>query len=536
MISLNAMVPRASAHKLSSARRPLLSTVSSTAASPASGSTLSATTSPTRPGLKRALAAAAVLATLAGNSSTALAGDHGAGGARPAPVVRNVIFFLGDGMGPVTRTAARVKYQGEDGSLAMDKLPYAARVKTFALDAQTTDSAPSMAAYMTGVKTRNDVIGMDQNTISLPYKPAADPDTRVSNAINRCPSEGNGLASPTLLELAIHAGKATGAVTTARLTHATPAATYAHVCHRDAEYDIARQAVPGGVGSNPALGLGVDVLMGGISYYWTPYNAQWNPRGRPDGRNLVAELQDQGYWYATDTVSLNHVPSNAGTRMIALFDFAQSQGHMSYELDRDARYEPSLAEMTTKAIDILSKKPEGFFLMVEGGRIDHALHGTNAARALADTKAFDDALAAAIEAVKVFDPELRETLFVMTADHDHTMAFNGYGVRGSDVLGLNISYADGQPSKDVNGVNYTTLVFGNGANRPDVRVNQDQATVTDKDYLQEVAVRRGGPGSETHGGGDVTLHAGGNPEAARLFRGTIDNTRVFSLVRQAAGL
>lgn len=497
---------------------------------------------PTAPTARTARATLAVLASLATLSTvTALApapamASPAGSDARPAPTVRNVIFFLGDGMGPVTRTAARVKYYGEEGSLAMDELPYAARIKTFALDAQTTDSAPSMAAYMTGVKTRNDVIGLDRTTVSLPYKPAADPETKVANAVNRCPASGNGLASRSLLELAIHAGKATGAVTTARLTHATPAATYAHVCHRDAEYEIARQAVPGGEGANPALGLGVDVLMGGISYYWTPYDAGWNPRGRPDGRNLVAELQDQGYWYATDTTSLGAVPTTAGTKMIALFDFARDQGHMSYELDRDPRYEPSLTEMTTKAIQILSQRPAGFFLMVEGGRIDHALHGTNAARALADTKAFDDAVRAAIEAVRVFDPELKETLFVVTADHDHTMAFNGYGKRGTDVLGLTHSYTDGKPSKDRNGLPYTTLVFGNGANRPDVRATLDQATVTDRDYLQEVAIRRGGPGSETHGGGDVTLHAGGNPDAARLFRGTLDNTRVFSLVKTAAGL
>jgi alkaline phosphatase len=91
-----------------------------------------------------------------------------------------------------------------------------------------------------------------------------------------------------VLEQAIAKGKATGVVTTARLTHATPAATYAHSCHRDAEYEIARQAVPGGAGFNTALGTGVDVLLGGISYYWSPFNASTNPRGRPDGRNLVA--------------------------------------------------------------------------------------------------------------------------------------------------------------------------------------------------------------------------------------------------------
>jgi len=178
---------------------------------------------------------------------------------------KNVIFFLGDGMGPVTTTATRLKYVKEEGSLAMDKLPYTARVKTYSLDAQTTDSAPSMAAYMTGVKTRNDVIAMDGATQALAYKPTADAATKVANAVNNCPATGNGAPSATLLELAIKQGKATGSVTTARLTHATPAATYAHICHRDAEYDISRQAVPGGAGFNSALGTGVDVLMGGIS-------------------------------------------------------------------------------------------------------------------------------------------------------------------------------------------------------------------------------------------------------------------------------
>ena len=458
--------------------------------------------------------------------------------AHAAGEAKNVVFFLGDGMGPVTTTAARIWKYKEEGRMTMDTLPHTARVKTFSLDAQTTDSAPSMAAYMTGVKTRNDVLAMDGATQALPYKPAADPATRVPNAVDNCPQSGNGSPSATLLELAIAKGKATGAVTTARLTHATPAATYAHVCHRDAEYDIARQAVPGGAGYNAALGAGgVDVLLGGISYFWRPYDAAKTPRGRPDGRDLVAELQGKGYTFVNDLASLNAAPSAAGTKLIGLYDFALSQGHMSYELDRDPAKEPSLAQMTTKALDILSKNPKGFFLMVEGGRIDHALHGTNAARALADTIAFDDAIKAAIEKVKTFDPTLADTLFVVTADHDHTMAFNGYGKRGSDVLGVNISYATGKPSTDANGNSYGTLVFGNGSNRPDARISLDPAVVhkDNKNYLQEVAIRRGGPGSETHGGGDVMLFATGAGTAAKTFKGTIDNTRVFGLVKAAAG-
>ncbi len=444
---------------------------------------------------------------------------------------KNVIFFLGDGMGPVTTTAARIWKYKEEGQLNMQALPHTARVKTYSLDAQTTDSAPSMAAYMTGVKTRNEVLGMDGATKAV--APSKDVATNVSNAVNNCPATANGAASVNLLELAKAKGKAIGSVTTARLTHATPGATYAHVCHRDTEYEIARQAVPGGAGYNAALGTGLDVMMGGISYYWRPYVAGTTPRGRPDGRDLVAELQAGGYTFVNDLSTMNAAPTKAGSKLIGLYDFALAQGHMSYELDRDATKEPSLAQMTAKAIDVLSKNANGFFLMVEGGRIDHALHGTNAARALADTIAFDDAVKAAIDKVKVFDPTLANTLIVVTADHDHTMAFNGYGKRGTDVLGLNINYATGQPSKDANGVNYTTLVFGNGAVRPDVRANLDGTVVAGKDYLQEVAIRRGSAGSETHGGGDVMLFADG--AGAKAFKGTIDNTKVFTLVKAAAG-
>ena len=475
------------------------------------------------PKLLRLLNVALAAATLAGAPPSA----------RAAGEAKNVIFFLGDGMGPVTTTAARIKYLGESGSLAMDKLPYAARIKTYSLDGQTTDSAPSMAAYMTGVKTRNETLAMDATTVAV--APGTDPTTRVGSSVNNCPTTGNGVASATLLELAIAKGKATGAVTTARLTHATPAATYAHICHRNAEYDIARQAVPGGTGYNAALGTGVDVLLGGISQYWRPYNATTQTRGRPDGRDLVAELQTKGYTYVNDLAGLNAAPSTAGTKLIGLYDFAVAEGHMSYELDRNPAQEPSLSQMATKAVDILSKNANGFFLMVEGGRIDHALHGTNAARALADTKAFDDAIQAVIDKVKTFDPDLTSTLIVVTADHDHGMAFNGYGKRGTDILGPNISYATGTASKDANGVTYSNLVFANGSNRPDVRAEIDPVVMAGKDYLQEVAIRRGTPGSETHGGGDVKLHAIGAGAAAKTFKGTIDNTKVFTLVKAAAG-
>lgn len=440
---------------------------------------------------------------------------------------KNVIFFLGDGMGPVTVTASRIYQYGEAGQLTMDKLPRTARIKTFSKDAQTTDSAPSMAAYMTGVKMNNEVVSMSAETVAT--APGKDATTGVSNSINNC-ATSNGKSVPTLLELAIANKKATGVVSTARITHATPAVTYSHICNRNAEYEIARQAVPGGAGYNAALGNGIDFLMGGISQYWVPFNATGSvaeKKGRPDGRNLVNEMKAKGYTFVSDKTTFDAAATTAGSKIFGLFDQAFSQGHMSYELDRNPANEPSLAEMTAKAIDVLSKNSNGYFLMVEGGRIDHALHGTNAKRALVDTIAFDDAIKAALDKV-----DLSNTLVVVTADHDHTMAFNGYPKKGNPILDIVRSYTDGQPAKDADGKTFTTLVFGQSPNRPAARADVDSATALGNDYLQEGTIKVAN-GGESHGGGDVRLHATG--AGSSFFKGTIDNTKVFTLVKTAFG-
>ncbi len=441
---------------------------------------------------------------------------------------KNIIFFLGDGMGPSTVTASRIYKYGEDGSLNMDKLERTARIKTYSNDAQTTDSAPSMAAYMTGVKMNNEVISMSSETVAtVPTK-----DVNGNLGVNNCAATGNGVAVATILELAKAKGKAVGSITTTELTHATPAATYAHICNRNAQFAIAAQAVPGGAGYNTALGDGVDVLMGGGRNHFTPYDATSNKAGRVDGRNLLVELAAKGYTIAATKADMLAAPNDK--KLIGLYS---TKSHLEYELDRtatpavgEAATQPSLAEMTTKAMSILSRNTNGYFLMVEGGRIDHALHATNAKRALTDTIAFDDAIKAAIDQAKLTDPTLANTLIIVTADHDHTLAFNGYGKRGNPILDINRDYKTGQPSKDADGNTYTTLVFGNGPNRPNLRTNLDSAAVLADNYLQETGVRLS---SETHGGGDVKLLATGSN--AKIFKGTIDNTKVFSLLKTAFG-
>ncbi|MDM0067899.1 alkaline phosphatase [Variovorax sp. J31P207] len=493
----------------------------------------------------------AISLALAGLGSSA----HASGEAK------NVIFFLGDGMGPVTVTAARI-YKGEKqlaaqpGSLAsaerakltMQSLGYAARVKTFSKDGQTTDSAPSMAAYMTGVKMNNEVISMSEDTAAY----APDGSQYISGEDTTC-SATNGKPAATLLELAKAQGRSVGAVSTTRVGHATPAATYAHICNRNAYNTIAEQSVPGHARYNAALKDGVDVLLGGGQRNYLP-KSTYAASKRTDNVNLVTAMEGKGYTYVDTGSKLAALDTTATTKLLGLF----SASEMAYELDRVNQNldQPSLSQMTEKALQVLSRNDKGFFLMVEGGRIDHALHGSNAKRALEDTLALDRAIDTALAFMEKKDPGLKNTLVVVTADHDHAIAFNGYSKINNPILGKVRDYQTGDLAKASDGKPYTTLVFGNGG-RPNATVGSDvnaedgnkpwvapargatrddltNVDTTQDNFLQEVGINLGTPGSETHGGGDVMLFAGG--AGARIFKGTMDNTRVFSKVKEAAGL
>lgn len=447
---------------------------------------------------------------------------------------KNIIFFLGDGMGMTTMTAARIYAVGEDGELTMDTLPETAFVKTFSNDAQVTDSAPSMSAYMTGVKMNNEVIAMTSDTIAIP--PVVD--INGNKLGNNCGTH-NGSAVTTLAELAKKQDMSVGVVTTTRITHATPAATYAHICHRDLENDIAAALVPGGTGYNPRLGkAGLDVILGGGNQF---FKTKADGGKRADGRDLIAEMKANGYSYATNASELNAIDPKKSTHLFGLF----TSSHMSYDLDRAATSEPSLAEMTSKAMDVLAaNNPKGYFLMVEGGRIDHALHETTARKALQDTVAFDNAIKTAIEKAWLNDPQLRNTLIVVTADHDHTLVLNGYAKRTGKttastpgVLGLVLNYVTGAATPDADGRPYTIIGFGNGENRVQGARSSmpslDDTTISANTYHQEAAIPTAA-GSETHGGTDVFLGAIG--KSAEDFHGVIDNTRVFKLIRTAFDL
>lgn len=445
--------------------------------------------------------------------------------------VRSVVLFVGTGFGTVPLTATRIYAGGNDGTLAIDRLPETAIVRTTSRNAQTADGAAAMTAYLTGQKVDNEVLSQTPET--RPYDEAGRP--QAAHGETGCASVGNGKPATTLLELAKASGRAVGIVTTARITQPI-AASYAHLCQRDGENTVATQLVPGGSGGNPRLGDGLDVVLGGG---WERFLPKDDPRGsaRNDGRDLFAELRAKGYAVigrANELAALG--PST--TKLLGLF----SPGPMEFDIDRANTPQPSLAEMTTRAIDLLANGPKGFLLIVEGGRIADALDAGLARKALVEGRAFDDAVRAAVERIRQRDPDFHDTTIVVTADRDHTMVLAGDNAsteRTSEsrpgVLGL--VHRVGDPTQlalDATDRPYPAIVFGAGPRR--VKGPRSQAppltdlAMNDKNARHEAAIEL--PASL--GGTDVPLAAVG--ASAWRFHGTLDNTQVFGLLRESLGL
>lgn len=481
---------------------------------------------------------------------------------------KNVILFIGDGMGISTVTAARIyagqklnAKGGEEYQLNMEKLPWSAFSKTYCVNEQVSDSAPTATAMLTGVKTKDGIIGLGPSIIPDDYKSV--------NEKNRVPS---------ILRIAKSMGKSAGVVTTTTLTHATPGSCYAYSPSRGWESDanlygesraafhagypdIARQLLE--FSQNYGLPQ-IDVALGGGREKFLPkHGGKEDPKGeRLDNRNLTKEWQQRfkNAAYVSNRTALLSVDARKVDHLLGLFNKDQ----MEFSVDRDPEKEPSLVEMASKAIEILSKNPKGYFLMVEGGRIDHGHHSGNAYRALTECIELDEAVKYAVEHT---DP--RDTLIIVTADHSHTLTISGYAQRGNPILGLvKQPGAAGKPgtkySEDKLGRPYTTLQYANGpgytgrstvkkkfdGKEQEVQVPESakfyphspekisaiskgrprltEEIVTDKNFLQESVVPLGG---ETHGGEDVPIFARG-PQAF-LFRGVREQNYIFQVMKYA---
>ena len=307
-------------------------------------------------------------------------------GTDDAPRARSVILLVGDGMGQAHRLAGQLASVGLHGRLAMDRLPIFGLMTTACADPATfvTDSAAAATALATGLTTVNGAVA----------------------------TGADGAPSPTLLELAKRAGKATGLVTTCQITDATPAAFAAHVPHRRDQSEIARQYLEE---------TGVDILLGGGEDWWYPagdpghFPDDPDPEGRERSRgtagNLVARARALGYDHVTTAAELR---TAVGPKVLGLFA-NEEMFRQAPEGERDG-YDPpvSLAELTAAAIGILSRNPNGFFLLVEEAAIDRMAHRNNARLTLRGVLELDRA----VQVARRYAAANPDTLLVVTADHE----------------------------------------------------------------------------------------------------------------------
>ncbi|MBV9241217.1 MAG: alkaline phosphatase [Acidobacteria bacterium] len=487
---------------------------------------------------------------------------------------KNVILFIGDGMGVSTLTAARILEgqmrgeSGEENRLSFENFPFSALSKTYSANQQTSDSAPTMTAIVTGVKSNEGTIGMTQKVVHADYRTV----------------KGN--EAKTLLEYAEESGRSTGVITTTRVTHATPGACYAHSADRDweSDYDMKRLGDANTKNGNTEMakrdldaynakfpdiarqliefkyGDGLEVAFGAGRNKFipntTPDPLLPNVKGeRTDGRDLTQEwvAKRSGSAVVYNKQQLAAIDPRNAKHVLGLF----ATENMQYETDRleKAPDEPSLTDMTTKAIDILQQNKKGFFLMVEAGRIDQAHHEGNAYRALRDTIALSDAVRAAEKKVNLDD-----TLIIVTADHSHTLTISGYPARGNNILGLVREIGingrlEPDYKRDKLGRPFTTLNYANGRGytgasndsgegpkfwpskpttfqgiahgRPDLT----KIDTTDPNYDQESVFPLG---DNTHGGEDVAIYAEGVD--AHLFRGSMEENWTFFIMADALRL
>ncbi|MGW2770779.1 alkaline phosphatase [Streptomyces sp. NPDC001275] len=454
---------------------------------------------------------------------------------------KNVIFFLGDGMGQAAITSARILSKGitegkYHGLLEMDRMEYRGHVGTSGADALATDSANSMSAYMTGHKASVNAMGVYEGN---------NPDPAQHPHVE------------TMAEVLKRArGMKIGIVTTAEIQDATPAAVFAHTRRRSEYLAIMDQALE--PGQMP------DVLMGGGLASLLPKSVPGSRR--TDGRDLVKEFEDKGFAYAGTRKELNAALNERPKKLLGLFH----TGNMNVYMDRQhikkpevlGKWDdqPTLMEMTKAALTVLEradKDNRGIFLMVEAASIDKMQHPLDGPRVAYEAIEFDQAIGLAKQWAKDRD----DTLIVVTADHNHSMSIVGtHDRRGGKGRAANGVYGDATyPTyKDTTGDGFpddpnpdVQLFFG-WSNHPDhhddfqtdpvfqqpALLDSSGKAVPNPNKDPDAEVQTGNlPHDQTncvHTVEDVSVFASG-PGADR-FNAFQDNTEIFFHIMDALGL
>ncbi|CAF3399751.1 unnamed protein product [Rotaria socialis] len=441
---------------------------------------------------------------------------------------KNVIFFLGDGMGISTVTAGRIRkgqmlgQLGEDFITEMEQFSHLGLAKTYCTDHQTSDSAATATALFCGVKAALGTIGLD------------------GRALRRNCSSSHGHHANSIFEWAQQLGYHIGIVVTSRVSHASPASGYAHSPERNWEgYDSinfgAKQVAEGCVDIAQQLVLRsppIDLVLGGGRRFFyptqTPDIANSSLRGaRTDNVSLIDDIwKGRFIWNKTD---LHKIELGSSAPILGLFHYDQ----MRFETDRiqDPKEEPSLSEMATFAVKHLLQKSQdknGFFLFVEGSRIDHAHHYTQPRYALDDYVEFDNTIGQ-IKRILQDEGVLDDTLLVVTSDHSNAFSFGAGAARGSNIFGFgtlenaNVSSIDKMP--------VNIIAYGNGPNF---------ASNRNKTYLDSLDFNQTGyrapaalPMSEaSHAGEDVAVFAQG--PWSHLFIGVMEQSTIAHKMAYAA--
>jgi len=423
---------------------------------------------------------------------------------------KNIILMIADGMGYSHFRAAQLfNREINNKDLNMVKLMnsgHTAYLVNDTADTTVTESAAAAGQMATGEKMTARVVSM-----------AGDRITEVKS----------------ILELTRERNMATGLITTSGITDATPAAFSAHVPERRNESDIAAQQI----------NKNIDVLMGGRKKFYLPSD---KGGARKDGRDLTVEAAAAGYLFVETSKGLQAAPDNA--KILGLFNM----NNMSFEIERAKTSEPSLTEMSIKALKILSKNKNGFFAMIEGGRIDHASHGNDTASMIHDILAFDEAVGAVVD----FSAKNPDTLIIIASDHE-TGSFNiiGRSKESKDYIGADMGAIAkintpletiAQKIKDDTRPENIKTVFKNYL-FVDLTTDEIQIVANDAlkkmdpynyvyDYSHSIAFvlrpyHRASWGSQTHTAAPIQLFASG--PGAENIKGIMHNTEVFTVIKKA---
>ena len=440
-------------------------------------------------------------------NSTTMSSDAFLNGVENVPkegAVRNIILLIGDGMGDSEITIARNYEVGAGGQLFMDKLPFKGAVTTYSVEESdpsisnyVPDSASAGTAWSTGEKTSNGRISTS---------PSTDRDLK------------------TILELAQENGLHTGIVTTAELTDATPAVLASHTSDRDCQGPSDSETIElcpqdrkatGGTGSiaEQMVDHHVDVLLGGGKQWFV----QTNDAGTHANQTVIDSAKFQGYSVITTASELADLQSleNNATNVTKVLDlFAPGNMNMSWTGEAAAPYpgsgpqtcqedqrpsnEPSLSNMTSKAIDLLdnasSGQEKGFFLQIESASIDKRDHDAEPCQQIGETIAFDNAIKDALD----FASSNSDTLVIVTADHAHT----------SQIIPM--------PEEQNHPGGFSTLITKEGANMTiNYATSPFDQGFTDQDHTgSQVSIATQGPYSNH-------------------FTGLMDQTEIFDMMKEA---